>query len=285
MSLPGTKLRSLPGSVSPVGELGLPASLGSAWDPWQGHVPLSGRAEKVLGKAHLNKERCLTGLSQTMLHPPTQNPWQGQCKHCACGLWAQWHLVPSSWQRFWTWCSASAACLAGTKPLTCSKGCRAEWGCGCCSLLTNQSSSGQGGIAQTPGWEGGSWLLGQEEVGRVGVAEQRSAGNISLNACPSLLPAGICGEQPCGTWCRSAAAATLRVPAWRLGAHDCLPLSIHSLMFPVSLSRNNLTSGKRNQRWPQLLCVLCKQPHLAEQPSPSARTDNTLLSGRWLPRG
>lgn len=131
----------------------------------------------------------------------------------------------------------------------------------------------------------GSWLRGQEEVGRVGVAEQRSAGNISLNACPSLLPAGICGEQPCGTWCRSAAAATLRVPAWRLGARDCLPLSIHSLMFPVSLSRNNLTSGKRNQRWPQLLCVLCKQPHLAEQPSPSARTDNTLLSGRWLPRG
>lgn len=39
---------------------------------------------------------------------------------------------------------------------------------------------------------------------------------------------------------------TLRVPGWRSGDRDCVPLSIHSLMFPVSLSRNNLTSGKRN---------------------------------------
>lgn len=113
-------------------------------------------------------------------------------------------------------------------------------------------------------------------AGRVGEAEQRSTRSIPLNACVSLWAAGICGEQPCGTWCRSAAALTLRVPAWRLGAHDRLPLPIHSLMFPVSLSRNNLTSGKRNQRWPQLLCVLCKQPHrqnnLLLQPGQTTRS-------------
>lgn len=96
MSLPGTELRSLPGSVSLVGELRLPASLGCVPGPGQcmgpGRDPCVGaatesacralgsmppflamlRSGQVLGKAHLNKERCLTELSQTMLHLTTR---------------------------------------------------------------------------------------------------------------------------------------------------------------------------------------------------------------------
>lgn len=203
MSLPGTKLRSLPGSVSLVGELGLPASLGCVPRPGQcmgplartpvwgqpqsqprgfgHHAPLSGHAEKVLGKAHLNKALFNRAESN---HAASYNPRvtygraSASTVPVACQPWPFGSVATGTWCPSWTWCSASAACSAGTKPLTCSKGCRAEWGCGYCSLLTNQfcsSSSGQGGIAQTPGWEGGSWLLGQEEVGRVEVAEQRSA--------------------------------------------------------------------------------------------------------------
>lgn len=82
MSLPGTKLRSLPGSVTLVGELGLPASLGcvpgpeqcmgpcrdphvgaatgSTYRAWDSMLPFLAvlRSGQVLGQAHLSKEHC-----------------------------------------------------------------------------------------------------------------------------------------------------------------------------------------------------------------------------------
>lgn len=113
MSLPGTELRSLPGSVSLVGELGLPASLGCVpgsgqcmgpgRDPHVGAAtesayrgsgsmpPFLGmqRSGQVLGKAHLNKARCLTELSQTVLHLTTR-------ESCVAGPVQAPHLWPVS---------------------------------------------------------------------------------------------------------------------------------------------------------------------------------------------
>lgn len=105
MSLAGTKLRSLPGSVSLVGELGLPASPGCVPGPGQcmgpGGDPHVGTATEsacrgsgsmppflaVLRSGQLlGKERCLTELNQTASHLKTrESPVAGPVQ--ALHLW------------------------------------------------------------------------------------------------------------------------------------------------------------------------------------------------------
>lgn len=157
------------------------AATESTYRAWRSMAPFLAmlRSGQVLGKAHLNKEYCLTELSQTMLHLSTQESPMAGPVHLwlvSLGLLA---LVAMG-----TWCpsirqspaEASAghgvlpALLVHLEPCpSCSKECRAEWGCGC--LLTAQycsSSSWQGGIGQTPvGKEvPGSSGAGQETWGR-----------------------------------------------------------------------------------------------------------------------